>query len=63
MSLRDQIVASYESDSLYANIIAHLRAPSVESMKKLTRPTQVHIKRYRFDGSVLTLSTLRVSSY
>ncbi|KAG3234063.1 hypothetical protein PI124_g20880 [Phytophthora idaei] len=32
MSLRDEIVASYESNSFYANIIAHLRAPSAESM-------------------------------
>ncbi|POM70222.1 LOW QUALITY PROTEIN: Pol protein [Phytophthora palmivora] len=47
MDLRDEIVAAYTDDAVYANILAYLRSPSDE----LSRA--IRIDRYHLDGGLL----------
>ncbi|KAE9020905.1 hypothetical protein PR001_g12485 [Phytophthora rubi] len=46
MDLRDEIVAAYADDAVYAGILAYLRAPSDETLGALSRNTRNPIGRY-----------------
>ena len=46
--LFDEIVASYNSDPDYTDIIAYLRALSDAALEALLRTKQNHIQRYTF---------------
>ncbi|KAE9156167.1 hypothetical protein PF005_g33324 [Phytophthora fragariae] len=51
--LRDEIVAAYADDAVYAGIVAYLRAPSDETLGTLSRNTRNQIDRYHLDGDLL----------
>ncbi|GMG14853.1 unnamed protein product [Phytophthora fragariaefolia] len=51
--LRDEIAAAYADDAVYANILAHLRSPSDETLGALSRNTRNQINRYHLDGDLL----------
>ncbi|KAE8951570.1 hypothetical protein PF005_g33651 [Phytophthora fragariae] len=53
MDLRDEIVAAYADDAVYAGIVAYLRAPSDETLGALSRNTRNQIDRYHLDGDLL----------
>ncbi|KAE9008195.1 hypothetical protein PR003_g17573 [Phytophthora rubi] len=53
MDLRDEIVAAYADDAVYAGIVAYLRAPSDETQGALSRNTRNQIHRYHPDGDLL----------
>ncbi|KAE8969139.1 hypothetical protein PR002_g27525 [Phytophthora rubi] len=53
MDLRDEIVAAYADDVVYAGIVAYLRAPSDETLEALSRNTRNQIDRYHLDGDLL----------
>ncbi|KAG6610270.1 reverse transcriptase [Phytophthora cinnamomi] len=53
MNLRDEIVAAYADDAVYANILAYLRSPSDETLGVLLRNTRNQIDRYHLDGDLL----------
>ncbi|KAE8878438.1 hypothetical protein PF003_g37394 [Phytophthora fragariae] len=53
MDLRDEIVAAYADDAVYASIMAYLRAPSDETLGALSRNTRNQIDRYHLDGDLL----------
>ncbi|POM68620.1 Polyprotein, partial [Phytophthora palmivora] len=46
MDLRDEIVAAYTNDAVYANILAYLRSPNDETLGALSRNTRNQIDRY-----------------
>ncbi|KAE8967578.1 hypothetical protein PR002_g28016 [Phytophthora rubi] len=54
MDLRDEIVAAYADDAVYAGIVAYLRAPSDETLGALSRNTCNQIDRYHLDGDLLS---------
>ncbi|KAE9000911.1 hypothetical protein PF011_g13979 [Phytophthora fragariae] len=53
MDLRDEIVAAYAVDVVYADIVAYLRAPSDETLGALSRYARNQIDRYHLDGDLL----------
>ncbi|KAE9010917.1 hypothetical protein PF005_g17558 [Phytophthora fragariae] len=53
MDLRDEIVAAYADDAVYAGIVAYLRAPSDGTLGALSRNTCNQIDRYHLDGDLL----------
>ncbi|KAE9011934.1 hypothetical protein PR001_g15782 [Phytophthora rubi] len=53
MDLRDEIVATYTDDAVYAGIVAYLRAPSDETLGALSRNTRNQIDSYHLDGDLL----------
>ncbi|KAG6622099.1 reverse transcriptase [Phytophthora cinnamomi] len=53
MDLRDEIVAAYADDAVYANILAYLRSPSDETLGALSRNTRNQIDRYHLDNDLL----------
>ncbi|KAE9337692.1 hypothetical protein PR003_g11886 [Phytophthora rubi] len=53
MDLRDEIVAAYADDAIYADIVAYLRAPSDKTLGALSRITRNQIDRYHLDGDLL----------
>ncbi|KAE9332501.1 hypothetical protein PR003_g14485 [Phytophthora rubi] len=53
MDLRDEIVAAYADDAVYAGIVAYLRAPSDGTLGALSRNTCNQIGRYHLDGDLL----------
>ncbi|GMF17479.1 unnamed protein product [Phytophthora fragariaefolia] len=53
MDLRDEIVAAYADNAVYANILAYLRSPSDETLGALSRNTRNQIDRYHLDGDLL----------
>ncbi|KAG3126065.1 hypothetical protein PI126_g22492 [Phytophthora idaei] len=54
MPLRDEIRAAYEHDTTYSSILEHLRSPSDDTLRALTRSTHHHIDRYRLADNLLT---------
>ncbi|GMF60177.1 unnamed protein product [Phytophthora fragariaefolia] len=50
---RDEIVAAYADDAVYANILAYPRSPSDETLGALSRNTRNQIDRYHLDGDLL----------
>ncbi|KAG2763590.1 hypothetical protein PC116_g5544 [Phytophthora cactorum] len=56
MPLRDEIRAAYENDTTYSTIMEHLRSPSDDTLRALTRSTRHHIDRYRIADNLLTYS-------
>ncbi|KAG3047186.1 hypothetical protein PI124_g18037 [Phytophthora idaei] len=56
MPLRDEIRAAYEHDTTYSTILEHLRSPSDDTLRALTRSTRHHIDRYRLADNLLTYS-------
>ncbi|KAE8966114.1 hypothetical protein PR002_g28468 [Phytophthora rubi] len=53
MDLRDEIVAAYADDAVYAGIATYLHAPSDETLGALSRNTRNQIDRYHHDGDLL----------
>ncbi|GMF34441.1 unnamed protein product [Phytophthora fragariaefolia] len=53
MDLRDEFVAGYADDAVYANILAYLRSPSDETLGAHSRNTLNQIDRYHLDGDLL----------
>ncbi|KAE8990891.1 hypothetical protein PR001_g21372 [Phytophthora rubi] len=53
LDLRNEIVAAYADDAVYAGIVAYLRAPSDETLGALSRNTRNQIDRYHLDGDLL----------
>ncbi|GMF28856.1 unnamed protein product [Phytophthora fragariaefolia] len=53
MALRDEIVAAYADDGVYANILAYLLSPSDETLGALSRNTRNQIDRYHLGGDLL----------
>ncbi|KAE9352579.1 hypothetical protein PF008_g5399 [Phytophthora fragariae] len=51
--LRDENVAAYAEDAVYAGILAYLRSPSDETLGALSRNTRNQIGRYHLDGDLL----------
>lgn len=56
MPLRAEISVAYESDDVYASILAHFRSPSDKTLEALPRTTRSHIARYQLDGGLLAYS-------
>ncbi|GMF24652.1 unnamed protein product [Phytophthora fragariaefolia] len=53
MDLRDETVAAYADDAVYANILAYLRSPSDETLGALSGNTRNQINRYHLDDDLL----------
>ncbi|ETL88610.1 hypothetical protein F441_12832 [Phytophthora nicotianae CJ01A1] len=56
LPLRDEIRTAYDHEPTYSSILKHLRSPSEDTLRVLSRSKPTRINRYRLDDDLLTYS-------